>query len=701
MKISIRHLSGSRSGAVDVFEDAREITIGRNPVNMVSFDPDTDRLVSGSHAKIVADNGSLVLRDVGSSNGTWIDGASVTERTLRPGQIVELGKGGPRLQIEFAAAAADVPGTVVLPLDSVQEAPVPEGRTVMMMLNPSQPAAGAAPLPPTSAVPAYSVPTARKKKGGIGRALAIVGGIVVVLLVLGVALAFVVRSANVKKREAARKEKPQTVATSTAESTTDAPAAAVDTSQLAVQIQQAQQATAQTQEALNRAQQASGGPSSAAEVADLQRQLMESQRQVEMLMQQLQQKNDQISNAPARPQPVQPTFMPPTRTPARTSPPSQPTAVAGGPASSQPAAQPSQPPAATTVSNRAPARNTPSNAPTQEPAPVAAAQEPAAPVYPGKQLKKRVLITPLPSEVPPANMPAGTPRDLATLLGSALASTGDFVIGAKGQASVSVMVTDYRSEQQGGVDVKKSADNARKLGKLFGADVPKNPVDVRSKGYDAAMAARLRVFDSTGRLVTETETSAEASDRKSKVALSGVSFHDVAMSNTATGDAARKVIGDAVESIHNGLMKLDWSTTISGQTTNAVTIAAGRNSDIEPGDVFDIVDGQRTVGRIRVTIANETTSNAEFVGAVVPKVKGKMVRFVGSETPPRETSGEKSLVIKKKTQVYDGPGESFRAIKELRPGARLKFHFIVGPWARASEGGSSFWVPLQNAQVTN
>jgi pSer/pThr/pTyr-binding forkhead associated (FHA) protein len=66
-----------------------ETTIGREPGRDVALigDPTTSR----RHAVIVQQNGAFVLRDEGSANGTFVNGARVTEQTLQLGDEVRFG----------------------------------------------------------------------------------------------------------------------------------------------------------------------------------------------------------------------------------------------------------------------------------------------------------------------------------------------------------------------------------------------------------------------------------------------------------------------------------------------------------------------------------------------------------------------------------------------------------------------------------
>lgn len=673
MQLRVRHLTGSRAGELQTF-DTNEVTIGRHPSSMILFDPQKDRVVSGKHAALLYENNRWVLRDLGSSNGTFIGGDPVSERIVQPGDVIQLGKNGPQVQLEFESE--EIAPTVVVPLTDLKAPQAPrEGKTLIMMM----PGAEGGTAPPVSANQpagaAYAGATPRKK-GGMGKALAIVAAVLVLFIVGAAALAFVVRSSNVKKKKAIAAKKTGAASSQTATLTAQEKAEA---ERLNNQIAQQQQQIAQTQATLEKTQQAPGAATNQ-EAEDLKRQLAESQALLEQMTRQLQEKNDQITAAQSRPAPQPQVRYVPMPTAAPT--------AAAKPKPVAPTASPSQSPAAATSTSASPAAQI--------------AATPATPLYTGKKLKKKVLITPLPPEIPPANLPNGTARDLANLLTSALVSTGDFVVGPKGQASVSVMVTNYRADVKKTVDTKKTADSARKLGKIFGQSVPANPVDVKSVAYDAAMSVRVKLYDPTGRVIAEVEPSAQSSDRKTKSAVAGVSFHEVALSDTAVGDVARKVIGDTIDTVRNGLTSLDWSTVVSGQTKEKLTLASGRNANLEPGDVFEVMDGGKAVARVRVTSVSETSAEAQFIGAAPKaKVSTKMARYVGSENAVSTASRERSLTVRIKTSAYDGPGDSFNAIRELKVGQKLKFHYSVGAWARASDGGSSFWVPMAKVQVTS
>jgi hypothetical protein len=73
-----------------------EASIGRDPANAIALAMDTT--VSRRHAVIAPSNGGYAIRDEGSSNGTFVNGARVSESPLRPGDEVSIG--GTRFRFE-------------------------------------------------------------------------------------------------------------------------------------------------------------------------------------------------------------------------------------------------------------------------------------------------------------------------------------------------------------------------------------------------------------------------------------------------------------------------------------------------------------------------------------------------------------------------------------------------------------------------
>lgn len=87
-----------------------EIFVGRDLSNdIVINDPE----ISRRHARLFAQGGSYVLEDLGSTNGTFINGQRlVGPAILRPGDSVTFGE---RVNLVFESADFDVDATVVSP----------------------------------------------------------------------------------------------------------------------------------------------------------------------------------------------------------------------------------------------------------------------------------------------------------------------------------------------------------------------------------------------------------------------------------------------------------------------------------------------------------------------------------------------------------------------------------------------------------
>lgn len=78
--------------------------LGRNPDNDFHI---PDPVVSGFHCEVLWQNDQVIVRDLGSTNGTFIDGQPIQEAVLRPGQV--LGVGSVQLEVDTTVAEIVVP----------------------------------------------------------------------------------------------------------------------------------------------------------------------------------------------------------------------------------------------------------------------------------------------------------------------------------------------------------------------------------------------------------------------------------------------------------------------------------------------------------------------------------------------------------------------------------------------------------------
>ena len=74
--------------ALDWTSGEEELLVGRGVDADVQLADDT---VSRTHAKLCFRSGSWVIQDLGSTNGTWVNGRRVGRSQLQPGDRVELG----------------------------------------------------------------------------------------------------------------------------------------------------------------------------------------------------------------------------------------------------------------------------------------------------------------------------------------------------------------------------------------------------------------------------------------------------------------------------------------------------------------------------------------------------------------------------------------------------------------------------------
>ncbi|MCB9793358.1 MAG: FHA domain-containing protein [Alphaproteobacteria bacterium] len=80
-------VAGTKQGLNIPLPDDGSFVIGRNSGDLII----EDAMVSGQHARITGKDGEWRLRDLGSTNGTMVDGRLVREVKLRPGAEVAVG----------------------------------------------------------------------------------------------------------------------------------------------------------------------------------------------------------------------------------------------------------------------------------------------------------------------------------------------------------------------------------------------------------------------------------------------------------------------------------------------------------------------------------------------------------------------------------------------------------------------------------
>lgn len=87
------HLLSGNGGGVFILEEPR-FTIGRGPQNSLCL---PDAAVSRYHAQIVRLGRDFLLQDLGSTNGSYVNGVRVSEQLLNNDDNLQFGKAGPKL----------------------------------------------------------------------------------------------------------------------------------------------------------------------------------------------------------------------------------------------------------------------------------------------------------------------------------------------------------------------------------------------------------------------------------------------------------------------------------------------------------------------------------------------------------------------------------------------------------------------------
>jgi pSer/pThr/pTyr-binding forkhead associated (FHA) protein len=111
MRLALRFISGKYQGGEFPLEEKREIIVGRSSdLDMVLV----EEMVSRRHARIQLVDGSVNIDDLGSTNGTFVNGERVTHAELQEGDRVLIGSN------ILKVVSTDSSGPVGAPMDGVQ-----------------------------------------------------------------------------------------------------------------------------------------------------------------------------------------------------------------------------------------------------------------------------------------------------------------------------------------------------------------------------------------------------------------------------------------------------------------------------------------------------------------------------------------------------------------------------------------------------
>jgi S1-C subfamily serine protease len=117
MALALRVLTGALTGQTPAFTSAL-VSAGRHPESTLRFDAERDLDVSTRHAEFRWNGSTWTLRDVGSTNGTFVNGQRIDgTKSIAVGDVVVLGAHGPQIEV-LAATVPDAPAPAATRVDA-------------------------------------------------------------------------------------------------------------------------------------------------------------------------------------------------------------------------------------------------------------------------------------------------------------------------------------------------------------------------------------------------------------------------------------------------------------------------------------------------------------------------------------------------------------------------------------------------------
>ena len=165
MKSQFKFLSGARVGQTETFVKAY-VGLGRHPLSDVRFDAERDLDVSARHAAIVRRGDTFVIQDLGSRNGTFVNGTRIEGDTqLHDGDVIGFGAKGPAVEFRILATDDAVTGSTVAEAAAARAS---QPRQMVAAVHPGSPlpppSPASAPARRTSTAVRIAVEVARQTK---------------------------------------------------------------------------------------------------------------------------------------------------------------------------------------------------------------------------------------------------------------------------------------------------------------------------------------------------------------------------------------------------------------------------------------------------------------------------------------------------------------------------------------------------------
>ena len=169
-------------------------TVGRVEENTFQI---ADASVSSRHAEILLQGSELLIRDLNSTNGTFINGEKISESVLKLGQTLRFGQ--VELKIDDGqplSASAPAPAPVSAPAPTPSSAKPPVDATLVIPRGVSLNALEQSGVRPSSG---FDTNAAFSKKTNKANKYFIIGGILVGLIIVGL-IVFLIKQAGGSSR---------------------------------------------------------------------------------------------------------------------------------------------------------------------------------------------------------------------------------------------------------------------------------------------------------------------------------------------------------------------------------------------------------------------------------------------------------------------------------------------------------------------
>jgi serine/threonine protein kinase len=116
-------VSGPDQGRTFTLNEGQTLVIGRGQATETRL---RDPHVSRTHCQVLCDTGKVILKDAGGAAGTLVNGQRITERELKPGDVIRIGD----TEIRFKFDDTDEHQTLVPPAPTAAKPPVQAAKQV-------------------------------------------------------------------------------------------------------------------------------------------------------------------------------------------------------------------------------------------------------------------------------------------------------------------------------------------------------------------------------------------------------------------------------------------------------------------------------------------------------------------------------------------------------------------------------------------